>query len=132
MKYVILFFVFCSILVQANNFSEGIRAYKKGDYNKAKIFLEIALAKDKVYNASYILGKMYSSGNGVQIDRDKAIKYFQFAYRYGNIMAGCHASNTYIDKGVYNWGILEDGLIHGLMKKVPYCIRVVHRWQNQF
>ena len=131
MKYFVMFFVFCSVLVQANNFSNGMRAYKKGDYSKARILLEIALEKDKIYNASHILGKMYLNGNGVKIDRDKAIKYFEFAYKFGNITAGCYASNTYIDMGVYNWGILEDGLARGLKNDTAYCYKVVDRWQNK-
>jgi len=108
-----------------------MRAYKKGDYSKAIVLLKIALEKDKVYNASHILGKMYLNGNGVKIDKDKAIKYFKFAHKFGNIIAGCYASNTYIDKGIYNWGILEDGLARGLKKNTAYCYKVVDRWQNK-
>jgi len=130
-KYFILGIVFCSVLLQANNFGDGMRAYRKGDYAKAKVLFEMALEKDKTYNASHILGKMYLNGNGVNVDKKKAIKYFNFAYKYGNITAGCYASNTYIDMGVYNWGILEDGLARGLKNNVKFCYKVVDRWQNK-
>jgi TPR repeat protein len=130
-KYFILGIVFCSILLQANNFGNGMRAYRKGDYAKAKVLFEMALKKDKTYNASHILGKMYLNGNGVKVDKEKAIKYFNFAYKYGNITAGCYASNTYIDMGVYNWGILEDGLARGLKNNIKFCYKVVDRWQNK-
>ena len=131
MKYFILFFVFCAVLVQANSFGDGMRAYRKGDYAKAKVLFEIALEKEKIYNASHILGKMYLNGNGVNVDIDKAINYFKFAYKFGNITAGCYASSAYMDKGVYNWGILEDGLAKGLKNRTPYCLKVVDRWQNK-
>jgi len=78
-----------------------------------------------------MLGKMYLNGNGVNIDIDKAIKYFQFAHKFGNITAGCYASSAYMDKGVYDWGILEDGLARGLKNKTKYCYKVVDRWQNK-
>ena len=131
MKYFILFFVFCAVLVQANSFGDGMRAYRKGDYDKAKVLFEIALEKEKIYNASHLLGKMYLNGNGIDININKAIKYFEFAHKFGNITAGCYASSAYMDKGVYNWGVLEDGLARGLKNRTPYCLKVVDRWQNK-
>ena len=131
MKYFILFFFFCSVLVQANNFGDGMHAYRKGNYHKAKILFEMALEKDKVFNASHMLGKMYLNGNGVAVNIDKAIDYFEFAYKFGNIMAGCYASKAYMQKGIYNWGILENGLAKGLEKKTRFCLKVVDIWQNQ-
>jgi tetratricopeptide (TPR) repeat protein len=120
-----------SVLLQANNFGDGMRAYRNGDYDKAKVLFEIALEKDKIYNASHLLGKMYLNGNGVAVDKEKAIKYFKLAYKYGNITAGCYASSTYLSMGVVNWGILEDGLARGLKHNVKYCYEVVDTWQNK-
>lgn len=131
MKYFVSLFLLFAVVVEANSFTEGMRAYKKGNYDKAKILFEEALEKDKVYNASHILGKMYLNGKGVQKDIDKAIKYFEFAYKFGNITAGCYASSAYMDKGIFNWGTLENGLSRGLKKKVPYCMKVVDKWQNK-
>jgi len=131
LKYIVWFLVFCSVLLQANNFGDGMRAYRKGDFNKAKVLFEIALEKDKIYNASHMLGKMYLEGKGVELDKKRAIRYFELAHKFGNITAGCYASNTYMDIGIYNWGILEDGLTRGLRHKVKYCFKVVDRWQNK-
>ncbi len=127
----ILLLVASSIILQANNFGDGMRAYRKGDFNKAKLYFEIALEKDKTYNASHILGKMYLEGNGVNQNFDKAIKYFKFAQNYGNIIAGCYASTAYMKKGVFNWGILEDGLARGLKHETKYCLKVVDVWMNK-
>ena len=131
LKRLIIIFIFSAIALNANNFRDGMIAYKKGDYSKAKILFEIALEKDKVYNASHLLGKMYLNGNGVNQNYDKAIKYFNFSYKYGNITAGCYASKTYMKKGVYNWGILEDGLARGLKSNTKFCYEVVDAWQNK-
>ncbi len=121
----------CSAVVQANNFRDGVIAYKKGDYVTARTFLIKSLEVDKVSNASHILGKIYLHGKGVEADTNKAIKYFEFAQKFGNIIAGCYASSAYMDKGVVSWGILEDGLAKGLMNDVAFCIKVVDRWQNK-
>ncbi|WP_024953660.1 SEL1-like repeat protein [Sulfurospirillum arcachonense] len=129
-KLTILTLVVSSVLLQANNFTDGMRAYRKADYDKAKVFFELALEKDKVYNASHLLGKMYLNGNGVEQDIDKSIKYFEFAHKQGNIIAGCYASKAYMEKGIYNWGILENGLIRGLKHKTKYCFKVVDIWMN--
>lgn len=131
MKYFILFFVLCTVLVQANSFGDGMRAYRSGDYTKAKVLFEIALKKEKIYTASHLLGKMYLKGDGVDKNIDKAIKYFEFAYKFGNITAGCYASYAYMKKGIFNWGILENGLARGLKNKTPFCLQVVDQWQNK-
>ena len=131
MKYFILLFIFFTVLVQANSFGDGMRAYRKGDYNKAKVLFEMALEKEKIYTASHLLGKMYLDGNGVAVDINRAIKYFKFAHKFGNITAGCYASLSYMKKGVYDWGILEDGLARGLKNNTAFCLKVVDKWQNQ-
>lgn len=131
LKYFILFFVFCAVLLQANDFGDGMRAYRKADYAKAKVLFERALEKEKIYNASHILGKMYLNGNGVEVNIDKAIKYFKIAQKFGNITAGCYSSLAYMKKGVVDWGILEDGLARGLKKNTAFCLKVVDKWQNK-
>ena len=118
------------MMLQADNFGDGMRAYRKGDFDRAKLYFELALEKDKVYNASHMLGRIYLEGNGVNQNLDKAIKYFKFAHKYGNIIAGCYASTAYMKKGVYSWGILEDGLARGLKHETKYCLKVVDVWIN--
>jgi len=130
-KRIILLIVVSSVLLQANNFRDGMRAYRDGDFRKAKSLFEKALSKDKVYNASHMLGKMYLNGNGVNKNLDKAIEYFKFAHKFGNIPAGCYASTAYMEKGVYDWGILEDGLARGLKHNTKYCLQVVDKWMNK-
>lgn len=131
MKYFISFFIFFSVLVQANSFSDGMRAYRKGNFVEAKVLFERALEKEKIYTASHLLGKMYFDGNGVNVDLDKAIKYFEFAHKYGNITAGCYASKAYMQKGVFDWSVLENGLARGLKNNVVFCFKVVDEWQNK-
>lgn len=123
--------IFSTVLLQANNFSDGMRAYKKSDFDRAKFYFEAALEKDKAYNASHILGKMYLEGDGVNQDFDKAIKYFKLAQKYGNITAGCYVSTAYMRKGIFDWGILEDGLARGLKHNTKYCYDVVDLWMNK-
>lgn len=118
-------------MLSANNFADGMHAYRKGDFDKAKLYFELALEKDKIYNASHMLGKMYLAGDGVNQDFDIAIKYFKFAQSYGNITAGCYSSAAYMKKGIFNWGILEDGLARGLKHKTRYCLEVVDIWMNK-
>jgi len=131
LKYVMWIVMFFVVVVQANNFRDGMKAYRQGNYDKAKVLFEIALKKDKVYTASHMLGKMYFEGKGVSQDLVTAIKYFKFAHKYGNMTAGCYASLAYMENGVVDWGILEDGLARGLKHKTAFCYKVVDKWQNQ-
>lgn len=130
-KRIIFIVLVSSMTLYANNFADGMRAYRKSNFDKAKFYFELALEKDKAYTASHMLGKMYFEGDGVNQNFDKAIKYFKFAQKYGNITAGCYSSAAYMKKGVFNWGILEDGLARGLKHKTKYCLEVVDIWINK-
>ncbi|WP_024953659.1 SEL1-like repeat protein [Sulfurospirillum arcachonense] len=129
MRYIILFLIVLSTLLQANNFTKGMRAYKKGDFDQAKNLFELAQTKDRVLHAHYMLGRMYLYGQGVKADTTKAIKLLTEAFDAGNIPAGCYISEAYMKEGIHS-ALLAEGLVAGLRKKVPYCKTVFEKYKT--
>ena len=123
MKKILLLLVFCSVLLQANNYSDAMRAYKKGDFDKAKVLFELSAKEDGTIHARYMLGRMYLNGEGVAQDIDVALKLLIYAFDSGNIPAGCYISEAYMKKGI-NSALLAEGLVAGLRKRVPHCKKV--------
>lgn len=127
-KILFLFFMLACAL-EANNFRDGAIAFKKGDFQSAKIFLEKAIADEKSTHAAYYLGRMYLDGLGVKVDYDKASILLLEAFDYGNIPAGCYLSETYMRSGAKP-SYIADGIVIGLKKNLPYCKEVFRRYQN--
>lgn len=115
--------------LHANNFRNGMKAYKQGSYQKARFFFELAMSEDRATHANFMLGKMYLYGLGVPNDTQKAITVFQEAFDSGNIPAGCYLSEAYMQEGSHA-SLLAEGLMPGLIKRVPHCKRVLQMYQN--
>jgi len=111
----------CSIIsLQASNFRNGMLAFKKSQFDKAKIFFEVAITDDKSTHASYMLGRMYLNGKGVAVDIKKSIILLTKAYEYGNIPAGCHLSRAHMKNGI-NVYLAAEGVKRGIAKNVEFC-----------
>lgn len=123
MKKILLLLVICSAVLQANNYGDGMRAYRNGEFNKAKVFFELSAKKDGTVHANYMLGRMYLNGEGVKQNIDVALKLLNYAFDSGNIPAGCYISEAYMKKGT-NSALLAEGLVAGLRKRVPHCKKV--------
>jgi len=83
-------------LVFASYFSDGIRAYKTGDYQKAKEMLQKAVSEEGAEQAHFLLGLLYLKGRGVKKDLFKARKYLQKAVSFGNVRAKCYLAEAQI------------------------------------
>jgi len=123
LKRLILTLVLSVVVLNANNFRNGMVAYRKANYADAQAFFKAAAVDDKSIAASYMLGRMYLNGEGVKADTKKAIKFLLHASEYGNVPAGCYLSEAYMKEGS-NLALLAVGIIEGLRKRVPHC-RVV-------
>lgn len=67
---------------QRSPFEEGEKAYKNGEYSKAKVFLQQAADGGKAM-ANYYLAQMYENGQGVTPDLRKAFGYMKKAAEGG-------------------------------------------------
>lgn len=120
---VLLILILFIVTLNANNFRNGMIAYKKSNYSDAKAFFKAGIVDDNSITASYMLGRMYLKGNGVEENTQQAIKFLLHAYDSGNVPAGCYLSEAYMKEGS-NLALLAVGIIEGLRKRVPHC-RVV-------
>jgi len=123
LKRILLVFILSIVTLSANNFRNGMIAYKKANFSEAKTFFEASILDDKSITASYMLGRMYLNGDGVEENTEQAIKFLLHAYNSGNTPAGCYISEAYMKEGS-NLALLAVGIIEGLRKRVPHC-RVV-------
>lgn len=84
------------VWLHASYFSDGMRAYKQGDYEKAKQFFELAAEEDGALQASYFLGILYLQGKGTKRDLTKAENYLREVATMGNARAKCYLAETYL------------------------------------
>jgi len=72
-----------SMVARAADFSEGKKAYKRGDYATAlPIFLQFAAQGNA--HAQFNLGLMYREGQGVPQDYAEAMRWFRMAANQGD------------------------------------------------
>jgi TPR repeat protein len=129
LKRFVLILLLSVLALNANNFRKGMMAYRKANYTDAQAFFKAAAIDDKSVAASYMLGRMYLNGEGVEEDTKKAIKFLLHASDYGNIPAGCYLSEAYMKDGS-NLALLAVGIIGGLRKRVPHCKVVLKQYQE--
>ncbi len=79
----------------ASNFSQGVRAFKQGDLQKAQKYFEAALQEDGIANAGYFLGVIYLERKD-KSNYEKARKYLSIAQKIGNKRAGCYLAKLYL------------------------------------
>jgi len=99
-------------IVKADQFEEGVAAYKAGNYQKAFKFFK-PLAEQGLAEAQYNLGLMYDDGQGVPQDDTEAVKWYRKAAGQG------HA------KAQNNLGVM-----YGKGKGVPQDYVQSHKWSN--
>jgi len=118
-----------SLLGAESYLREGVIAYNRKDYIRAKTFFELSVSKEDSANAAYMLGKMYLHGEGIKIDNAKAIELLNFAREHGNIPAGCYLSEAYMNTQT-NTSYIAYGLMKGLKQHIPYCQKIFERYQS--
>ena len=124
---ILLVYILSIVTLSANNLRNGMIAYKKANFLEAKTFFKASILDDKSITASYMLGRMYLNGEGVEKDAKKAIKFLLYAYNSGNIPSGCYLSEAYMKEGS-NLALLAAGIVEGLRKKVPHCKVVLEQY----
>ncbi|MCX7099900.1 MAG: hypothetical protein NTV43_18550 [Methylococcales bacterium] len=83
--------LFCSTAVHAQDCKDGLAAYVAGNYSKAiAIFQPLVSQGDDC--AQYQLGEMYKLGQGVPLDKNKALELFKQAAAKGNDKAKLQAA----------------------------------------
>ena len=92
-----------SSTVFGDDFSDGLAAYKKGDY-KTAMRLWKPLAEQGDASAQSNLGFMYSNGEGVPEDDKQAVKWYRLAAEQGHALAQSNLGLMY-DEGD---GVPED------------------------
>ena len=82
-------------------FTEASNLHDRGQLSAAfKRFLEAAKAGD--LGAQFMLGNLYSDGDGVKKDRDAALYWYRKAYRRGFGPAASNIGVLYRDEGKLN------------------------------
>jgi TPR repeat protein len=89
-------FVLMPLFLYASYFSDAMRAYKQGDYQKARELFELAVEEDGAEQAQYFLGLLYLKGLGVKKNLYTAKKYLKKAANIGNARAKCHLAEIYL------------------------------------
>ncbi len=84
----------CSSVARADDFDDGLEAYRKGNYAKAIELLRPLAAKGNG-SAQFYLGNMYSDGNGVTQDYKEAIKWYRLGAEQGNATAQANLGFMY-------------------------------------
>ncbi len=80
----------------ASYFSDGIRAYKTGNYLEAKTLFEKAVQEEGAEQAHFFLGLLYLKGKGLKRDLSKARRFLQKAVHLGNVRAKCYLAEAEI------------------------------------
>ena len=94
-RSLLLLFLAASILF-ASNFSDGMRAFRSGEYTKAKAAFEMAIEEDDAVQAHYFLGLIYLQGLGVPKNLRMARKHLEEAVEVGNARARCRLAEVYL------------------------------------
>lgn len=96
-KFVLNTFFALSLL--ASNFSDGIKAYKAGNFKEARKYFELASQEEGSIQAEFMLGMMYFKGEGGEADWQKAKELLQNAEKLGNAKAKCYLAQIYLKEG---------------------------------
>jgi TPR repeat protein len=113
-KIVLIFLiVMIALPVYADNFKDGIDAYKRGDFKTALKNWTIAAQNGNAY-AQNNLGTMYESGIGVELDNVEACKWFKIAGKSGYMHGSLRRKNM-ID--------LESKMTPAQIKEVDHLVK---------
>ena len=86
------------MLGYASNFSDAMRAYKRGHYKEAKQLFELAVEEDGARQAEFFLGLLYLRGKGVERNPIVAKRYLSKAAEMGNARAKCYLAELYLNQ----------------------------------
>ncbi|WP_456452931.1 hypothetical protein [Hydrogenimonas sp.] len=84
------------LLGWASNFSDAMRAYKRGEYKEAKQLFELAIEEDGAKQAQFFLGLLYLEGKGVDRDIITAKRFLKKAVELGNARAKCYLAKAFL------------------------------------
>ncbi len=79
MKLILLFIVLTIQLVASTEFEEAYEIYKKGDYKQSLLLFKDLAKETKDSDAAYILGYMYEHGEGCEVNKEEATKWYKFS-----------------------------------------------------
>ncbi|WP_353661158.1 hypothetical protein [Hydrogenimonas sp. SS33] len=82
----------------ASYFSDGMRAYRTGNYTEAKKLFEQAIEEDGAEQARFFLGLLYLDGKGVDRNLHAAKQFLQKAADIGNARAKCYLAKVYLQQ----------------------------------
>ena len=98
-----LMLIITANMAKADDFSDGLEAFRNGDYAKAlKLWKPLAESGDAI--AQYNLGVMYDNGEGVLQDDKEAVKWYRKAAEQGLAQAQFNLGLMY--RNCY--GLLQD------------------------
>ncbi len=95
MKFLPIFLI-VPLLGLASYFSDGMRAYKQGNYKAAKANFEQAIEEEGSEQANFFLGLLYLKGLGVEQDIPAAKRFLAKAVENGNARAKCYLAEAYL------------------------------------
>ena len=78
------------------NFALGVAAYKEGDFAKAAVEFLIAAEKGDPL-AQLNLGLLYDRGQGMEQDREEAVKWYRRSAENGNSIAQINLASMYFE-----------------------------------
>ncbi|WP_201353883.1 tetratricopeptide repeat protein [Hydrogenimonas urashimensis] len=90
------FILIFPLLSVASYFSDGMRAYKQGNYKEAKAQFEQAIEEEGSEQANFFLGLLYLKGMGVERDISAAKRFLAKAAEAGNARAKCYLAEAYL------------------------------------
>ena len=80
----------------ADEFDDAFNAYSAGDFGGARTMLD-GLAKEGDIRAQYLLGRIYSEGEGVPKDDAEGIKWYSLAAYSGDIVSQLALGTMYVN-----------------------------------
>ena len=95
-NYILIFFVFLSSDLLANDIKEGEAAYKKGDFSLAIRKYEEAISKGD-FTALVPLDLMYQKHEGAEKDFQRVLSFIKESAKNGNEAFGIMMASAYVD-----------------------------------
>ncbi len=82
--------------VNESDYSEGVKAYKNNDFEKALALFHKSAEKGNPAAMNYI-GIIYLNGNGVQKNIDEALKWYEKGSKAGMLYSSRNIANTFFN-----------------------------------
>jgi len=92
----LLILLLVPLLGFASYFSDGMRAYKQGNFKEAKKLFEMAVEEEGASQAEFFLGLLYLKGKGTDRNIPAAKRFLNKAVEMGNARAKCYLGEAYL------------------------------------